>query len=273
VPTLTVTATQGGGTFGGMLLRVLVLTNTATVQNGATVFTSAAYNASITTTVTGSRVYGATTSGHDVPVAEPLCTFIDAYSDATNLEYYGSFRTTSATGTPGATLVGSSTAYDGFGGMAAAEILPNGTITEDGSAPVVVTSDTLTALTTASFTPPDGSLLVALIGSDGSGSATTTMTVSGGGLTWTEQAKANASNQEYAGVWIARVAAAAAAGSGVAKSRQHQKRHTGRRHGALRAQMQMAFGSVQPDTLGPWQVILVGQRGPAVAESTRATYT
>ena len=226
--TLTVTATQTAETFQGMLLRVIVLTGavTAASQPGGTVVTSTAYNASITTTVTGSIVYGAYTSGHDTAVAEPLCTLIDNFDDATNFEFYGSFRTTSATGTPGATLVGSSTAYDGFGGMAAAEILPNGTLTEDASAPAVVTSSTLTALTTASFTPPDGSLIVALIGSDGSGAGTTTVSVTdtGGGLTWIPLAEANAGNQEYAGVWIAQVPTGGTDGivTGVAASIQVQ---------------------------------------------------
>src|SRR5882724_6399783 len=190
-----------------MLLRVKVLTGAAAAasQAGAHVVTSTAYNATITTTVTGSRVYGALTAGQNAFTAEPSCTIIDDYSDSTNFEEYGSFRTTAATGTPGATLVGSSLAYNGFGGMAAAEILPAGTIAEDASGPAAVTSNTLTALTSASFTPPDGALLVALIGSDGSGSATTTMTVAGGGLTWTPLAEANASSQEYAGVWVAQV--------------------------------------------------------------------
>jgi hypothetical protein len=97
--------------------------------------------------------------------------------------------------------------------MAAAEILASGTIAEDASAPAVVSSNTLTALTTASFTPPDGSLIVVLIGSDGDGSGTTTMAVTDtGGLTWTPLAQANASNQEYAGVWVAQVPSGSTSG-------------------------------------------------------------
>jgi hypothetical protein len=212
VTTLTVTATQGGGTFQGMLLRVKVLTGAAIAasQTGGTVVTSTTYGASLTTTVTGSVVYGALTAGSGGFTAEPLCTLIDNYNDGTNFEQYGSFRTTSATGTPGSTLVGASAPAYTLGGMAAAEILPSGTIAEDASAPAVVTSNTLTALTTASFTPPAGSLIVVMIGSDGDGASTTTMTVTdtGGGLTWIPLAQANAGNQEYAGVWIAQVPAA-----------------------------------------------------------------
>jgi len=213
---MTVTATQGGAAYRGMLLRVKVLTGAAAAasQTGATATSTAACNASITTTATGSVVYGGLSSGNVSFTAEPSCTLFDNYQDTTNNESYGSFRTTSATGTPGAVTVGSSTSGTGYTDIAAAEILPSGTITEDSSAPAVVTSDTATALTTASFTPPAGSLIVALIGTDGaaSGSTDTTMTVTdtGGGLTWTQLAQAASPSTCYAGVWIAQVPGGAA---------------------------------------------------------------
>ncbi len=58
----TVTATQGNGA-NGMALRVFVLTQAAAVQNGATSNTqfgaTQTHTQSITTTQSGSRVYGA----------------------------------------------------------------------------------------------------------------------------------------------------------------------------------------------------------------------
>jgi hypothetical protein len=61
----------------------------------------------------------------------------------------------------------------------------------------------MTAITvTVNVTPPPGSLLVLMIAANGS-SSVETMTVSGGGLNWIEKVKANASGQQYAGVWVA----------------------------------------------------------------------
>lgn len=206
---MTVTATQGGATYQGMLLRVMVLTGTAATQNGATASATAACSASITTTVSGSRVYGGITNGATF-TADASTTLIDNFDDTTNTEFYGSFKTTSVTGTPGAVAVGANGGGDPFGDVAALEVLPSGTITEDASAPAVVTTGTATTLTTAAFTPPAGSLLVALIGScgDANGSTDTTMTVTGGGLTWTEAAHGASPSSCYAGVWIARMPAA-----------------------------------------------------------------
>jgi hypothetical protein len=207
VPTpVTVTATAGGSVANGLLLRVKVLTGTSVNQFGATAVQSssvpAAHQASITTTVTGSQVYGAITSGSaaaQTPAAST--TMLDNVVDATNGECYATLRTTAATGTPGAITVGASAPSQG-GGVALAEILPSGTLAEDPSSPAAVSTTSGTTVTSASFTPPDGSLLVAMVASDG-GSGTTTMALSGGGLTWTPLAEANSSVADYAGVWIA----------------------------------------------------------------------
>ena len=207
MPTVTVTASSGGaGASNGILLRVKVLTGVAAVQNGATAVqsssASAAHQASITTTVTGSQVYGAMVSNtNTVFTANANTTIADNYGDSTNLEQYGTGRTTSATGTPGALSVGASAPSQG-GGCALAEILPQGTIYEDPSAPAVAVNEAGTSVTTAGFIPPGGSLLVALVCADG-GAGIETMTVSGGGVTWTEVSHANVSGANYAGVWVA----------------------------------------------------------------------
>jgi hypothetical protein len=236
VTTLTVTATQGGaGAANGMLVRVLVLTSAAAAasQTGATATSTAGNNASIVTTATGSRVYGAMANGGTSYTAEPLCTLIDNFLDTGGSgERWGAFRTTSATGTPGSTLVGSS-ASGSFPDIAAAEILPAGTIAEDASAPAVATTGTAIFLTTASFTPPAGSLVVVMVACDGTGSALVTMAVTdtGGGLTWIPQAQAASASTTYAGVWIAQVPSGGASAQSalVQPGRLRRSRRHGRR--------------------------------------------
>src|SRR6185437_4520270 len=164
---------------------------------------AAAHQATVTTTVTGSQVYGCCNNGSGGTGLTPNANTAeyDDVADATNAEHYGTCRTTAATGTPGAISVGWS-APSGGGGFAGAEILPAGLITEDSSAPATVTNFAGTTVTTASFTPPPDSLLLALVTSDG-GAGVTTMTVSGAGLTWSPLAESNGSAQDYAGVWVA----------------------------------------------------------------------
>lgn len=59
----------------------------------------------------------------------------------------------------------------------------------DGSTPAKATAPTLTAATTASFTPPNGALLVALVNYNAHTLTADNRTVSGGGLTWTLQGR------------------------------------------------------------------------------------
>jgi WD40 repeat protein len=218
----TVTATQGGSTGNGMILRVMVLTQAAATQNGATANTNFAsltntHTLSITTTQTGSRVYGAIEwSSNSAATAAALTTLIDDVADATNQDEYVTFKATSLTGTPGATTLGATSAGTATGPFAMAEIKTAGTLTEDASGPAVASTTTATAVTTASFTPPGGSLLVALVSSDG-GAGTCTMALSdtsGLGLSWVEQVKNNAA--DYAGVWIAQMPSAATSGPALA---------------------------------------------------------
>src|SRR5258707_9488451 len=191
-----------------MALKVFVLTQAAAVQNGTaanTNFSSATttHTLSITTTQTGSRVYGAIEwSVNSAATAAALTTVVDDVADATNSDEYVTFKATSLTGTPGATTLGATSAGTTTGPLAMAEILTAGTLTEDASTPAVASTTAATTIVTAGFTPPPGSLLVALVSSDGS-AGSTTMAVSGGGLIWSELVKNNAA--DYAGVWIAQV--------------------------------------------------------------------
>jgi hypothetical protein len=213
---LKVTATAGGSTANGLLLRVFVLTGAAPAeaQKGATVSHqfpgTGTWTQSITTTQSGSRVYGAATPGEAGITVNPaaLTTVVDDVNDATNGETYVTFKATSLTGTPGATTLGLAlTGATPAGPFAMAEILCSGVLAEDASAPAVVSTLAATTISTANFSPPPGSLLVALVPCDGAAS-TVTMTVSGGLLNWTQLVANNPSGGDYAGVWIAQVPAA-----------------------------------------------------------------
>jgi hypothetical protein len=213
--TFTVTATQGGSTAVGMALRVFVLTQAAASQPGGVAgnqfLNVTSFTQTVTTTQTGSRVYGAcyhSPSLTSTPAA--ATTIVDDIADGTNNQQFTTFKATALTGTPGATTLGFTVASSSTGPLAEAEILTAGTLTEDASGPAVVSTTSLTAVTTASFTPPAGSLLVALVCSDG-GVGVTTMALtdtSGLGLTWVEQVHNNPAGGDYAGVWTAQIPAA-----------------------------------------------------------------
>lgn len=225
--TLTVTATQGGlGASQGMALRVFVLTGAKPVasQTGGVNSTNFAttttnFTASITTTQTGSRVYGAIShSPQSTDSGAAATTIVDNINDSVNGEEYVTYKATSVTGTPGATTLGITLSGTAAGGpLAMAEILTSGTLAEDASGPAVVSvlgSGSTLTVTTASFNPPAGSLLVALVPSNG-GASQVTMTVTdnlGTHLNWHEQVKTNVAGNDYAGVWIADVPGAAPAG-------------------------------------------------------------
>jgi Spherulation-specific family 4 len=205
VPALTVTATQSGtGAANGMLLRVLVLDNATLAGTPATAIQSgaAAHQASITTTTTGSVVYGAIADFYagTVPM-DTGCNDIDNEVDTVNGACYATYYT-NTTGTPGAETVGTAASYGG--GMAAVEVLASGgSITTDASSPNVITTTSAQTLTSATFTPPAGTLLVALVSTFGVFGDQVDMTVSGGGLTWTQQASGNTASNGYVGVWTA----------------------------------------------------------------------
>jgi hypothetical protein len=206
VPAMQVTATQGGGTFNGILLRVKVLTGASASPVGNsgsfTSFTTGPAAASVTTTAAGSMVYGALmTVPNTALTALGNTTLIDQHQDTVNSNNYATFQSAAVTGTPGATTFGTSApSATGTYTCAAQEILSAGTIQDDPSAPAVANTDTGTTVTTAAFDPPDGSLLLALVSSDGA-DATVTMSVAGGGVVWTELVSTVSLDGSYSGVW------------------------------------------------------------------------
>lgn len=231
-----ITATQGGSTANGLLLDVFVLTGAkpSASQAGNTINTQFASTLTWTQSITnsaGSSVYGAATPNQSsqAPTASNS-TIIDSVSQAGNSIRLVTFHavnlsagTTARGFTFGSSLSG--------GPFAMLEVLAATTLAEDASAPGVVSTTGAGPITTGAFTPPGGSLLVAMVASHG-GAAVATMTVSGGSLTWTEKVKNNPSGGFYAGIWIADVPVVAPVISQMARgtaaiSRSHTAPTTG----------------------------------------------
>lgn len=195
---ITVTAAQAGSyTETGASLAVKVLAGAAATQNGATAAsdTTAVPNISITPTTTGSWVYGAINayySGFPPYTVSANTVFFLNQPDAGDESVYGLVRSAGymTAGTPvsigGSGPAGSS--GDFF--MSMAEILPASgqVLEEDSSSPAPVWSNAGTSVTTAQFSPPPGSLLVALVSMNttGSGDDTIAMSNTGTALTWTQ---------------------------------------------------------------------------------------
>lgn len=202
---MTVTATQGGSTANGMLLRVFVLTAAAWPQHGAYSQAGGVGETDLVTTFTGSRIYGANISNEGTLTPASGTTQVDDVLDTGAGGEYGTFKSTALTTSLGPVTVGDTNSSLN---VAILEVAPinNLTLTEDASSPPVVDSlHTATTVTTASFTPPPSSVLVALVSSNG-GAGTVTMTVNGGGLTTWQEVTSNAGTATgYAGVWIAYV--------------------------------------------------------------------
>jgi hypothetical protein len=104
----------------------------------------------------------------------------------------------------------------GPGSCAAVELQSTGTIVFSTTAPPPVSGVSagfpVTSVTTAGFTPPANSLLLALVSaaSDPFGSASMSITDTAG-LEWTELVSANTAGNGYAGIWAATAPAAVAA--------------------------------------------------------------
>lgn len=206
---MTVTATQGGtGASNGTTLLVRVLTG-AVEAGGATAAnfgTSVTASASITPVSTNSLpVYSLTNEGPSNTLTAATNNTNDAGAGVAG-DFYsamGRYTGTVTSGTP--ITVGSSTS--GTVTWSIYEILPSGGTTPvvDASSPVFVNVTALVA-TTASFTPPAGSVVVAMVGAGGGNFYGTTMTVTdtGGGLVWTQRAFTDGSSHS-SDVWTATV--------------------------------------------------------------------
>jgi hypothetical protein len=204
---------------GGVLLRVWVITGQAASpvgpNHGTAAFhggSSTALTASVTTTVTGSRVYGALEENNTnttVGAAAAGTTLVDSQADA-NAACYVTCKATAVTGTPGAATLGSTTGFTS-GSVGLIEVLPGTGLAEDSSGPPPVWSTSQVQVTSAVFTPPPGSLLVAAFTGEGDGVNVQTVQVTdSAGLTWTQQVNSCAAGSGFSTVWTAVVPGGAA---------------------------------------------------------------
>ena len=208
----TVTATQGGSTALGTAMAVYVLTG----QNASPIgITASATNttpslATGTGVTTGSWVYGANLGLAGTYTVNGATTYKDNRTiGATGLEYISMRSTATMTGGVSATIGG--TAGVNSISIVLLEILKGAGLAEDASSPGGFGSSGLSVSTT-SFTPPAGSLLVAMVKTNGNVVVTVAMSDTLGGLTWTQQVKQNTSGNGYAGIWTAKVPALTTAG-------------------------------------------------------------
>lgn len=197
-----VTAAQNllNGARPGMLLRVEVLNNVALAQPfGFTQYTVTQAQANVFTSQIGSMIYGAVLDQVAGTFTwEPGTTGIDNVNDTTNAAHYGTFSVgpTLALGNP---LIGAV----GAGSLAAVEFLPNGTITVDASSPAAVSTTTANFVSTANFTPPVGSLIVALVSSNDFAGNIDVAVSDSTGLVWIPVQVFNSSGAGMVAIWVA----------------------------------------------------------------------
>jgi hypothetical protein len=210
VTSLTVTATQGGGSFNGILLSVRVLTgaDAAASQAGATA-SGRANELAITTTQAGSWVAGGISDPSGATWSSPTAATsqVDQVQDTTNGCTYITIGSASATGTPGSATYGyaSPVITDSSVAFTLAEILkaPGQSIAQDASTPGAASTDNATTVTTGSFSPPSGSLLVAQVASDSNDTSVTIDITDSAGLTWHQLVYDTGGAFMASGVWVA----------------------------------------------------------------------
>lgn len=200
----TVTATETGATFNGMSLAVKVLTG-AVEAGGAS--SAGCLNASVAAGGGASAFTPNTTNSlplwvlsYDGSTAFTIAANNTAFDSLTSPNsiahgYYSGAVTASTAITVGSTApVGAGSG--GGTGWGTYEIKPSGGSAPvlDGSSPIIVTTSSAITATTASFNPPAGSVLAALVWCFASGSGIVGMTItdtSGLGLVWTGRALGN----------------------------------------------------------------------------------
>ena len=203
MPTGTITVTEGGVTDVGIHAYARVLTGQAASPIGVT--TGATNSTPSLTTgtgvTTGSWVYGAVLALAGTATANGATT---KQNDAAGqgLEYLAVRSTGTMTGGSAVTI-----GVTGVTGISISllEILAGAGLAEDASSPAAFGNNTITA-TSASFSPPTGSLIVVAVTSNG-GAGVTTMGLSDtlGGLVWTEHSPQQTSGDGYCGMWSAPV--------------------------------------------------------------------
>ena len=196
---LTVTAAQSGtGTGDGIALTVKVITsaNGSPIGNTAESVAVTTPELAITPDDTGSWVYGALVNGNATAAftAAASTTFSQNQYWSGDATTFATFRSTGTTTASTPVTLGA-TAPAGTAGQFAIALLEiiaasDETLAEDASSPAVAYTTTATTVATASFAPPAGALLVAMVASDCSGTSGQSMTMGvtdSSGLTWTRR--------------------------------------------------------------------------------------
>ena len=223
----TVTATESGASANqGVYLQVQVLTGaieTGGATSGGTATTNVASQGSLTPNFSHSlplfSISADALTGALPAAASNNTYYTNAVDSTDNWAYaFGYYSGTVTAATPLTYGCGSAAGSD-HGNWCAYEIQPSGGSTPavDGSSPAAVGSPTVQAISTAAFTPPAGSVLVAMVVAGGTGSgAGITMTItdtSGLGLVWTQRAVSSASDN-FQPTWVFTAPTSAAATSG-----------------------------------------------------------
>ena len=216
---LTVTATQTGtsGTFQTLQVKVLTGAKVSASQSGTTekkALTSNAPNNSITPSATGSLIYGGMlVDGGTSWTAEAASTIQQTVSGSGKLA--GVFRSTSTTTASTPTTQGATAPSATFSGLLAqAEILAATTLAEDASSPSAVATQSTDTVTTASFSPPPGSLLVAVAVANVASGTDTLVISDSSGLTWTTLVQEDPASEGAIIVAVADIQALTVTGTG-----------------------------------------------------------
>jgi len=207
---LSVTASEASAQ--AFYLRVLVLTG-ATEMGGASVLAYNPPNNPITPNGSRSLVVWALENFGSPTALAPVSdnTALDEATGTEDDSYtHGYYSGTVTEGTP--VTVGCTSAEAAQ--LAAYEILASGASTPamDASAPALATASG-SSVTSASFAPPAGSVVAALIASYDNGGSISPDVSDSSGMTWTQRAYLNNFSQGFAAVYTATVPSRAASSS------------------------------------------------------------
>jgi Glycosyl hydrolase family 26 len=200
---MTVSAAIDNFNDGGALkvFAVTGVTETGGASGQLQAFGPAADTVSVTPAASGSFImFGVFERNTVALTAAANNTFTDTGAIGTAYTYAeGRYTGTVTGGSP--VTAGSSTAPNDWNDIVAYELKSSGTPAVDGSTPAVVTG-LASPLVTATFTPPGGAVLCAVVMSSVTGTAASTITItdnSGLGLVWTRRAVVTQTGS-YAGV-------------------------------------------------------------------------
>lgn len=193
----TVTFTPGVANEISLAVVVLTGANTTSPAGRTGTSTSLPPNFSITPEFTGSLIFGGWSISETVnqwpyTAFSAATTILQEAADSNGGKHNVALESAATTtaGTP-VTMGVTATGNELAAAQVLCEIAPNGTLAVDASTPAVVPASgsaalsSLASISTASFTPPPGSLLVAIIINQNGGTVTAAQVSSTPALTWT----------------------------------------------------------------------------------------